>query len=69
MRILLSLALSVIVLVGLVMAIAMAGAALAGSAGKAFEQGPVQSGLVPRIAFILLWLLVFGTSAGLIGAN
>ena len=68
MRLLLTLALSAIVLVGLVIAIALAGAALAGSAGRAFEEGPMRSGLVPRVAFILLWLLIFGTATGWIGA-
>ncbi|MFD0978853.1 hypothetical protein [Tropicimonas aquimaris] len=67
MRILMSLALALVVMIALVVGIALAGAALAGSAGKAFDQGPMASGLVPRIAFILLWVLIFGVSLGMIG--
>ena len=68
MRILVSVALAIAVMAALVVGITLAGAALAGSAGKAFEQGPMQSGFVPRIAFILLWVLIFGAAAGLVGA-
>ncbi len=68
MRILVSLALALLVMAGLVIGIAVVGAAIAGSAGKAFDQGPIKSGLVPRLAFVLLWVLIFGVSLGLIGA-
>ena len=67
MRILISLALALVVMAALVVGIALAGAALAGSAGKAFDQGPMTSGLVPRISFILLWVLIFGVSLGVLG--
>ena len=68
MRILVSVALAIAVMAALVVGITLAGAAVANSAGRAFEQGPIKSGFVPRIAFILLWVLIFGTSLGLIGA-
>ncbi|SFC51258.1 hypothetical protein [Tropicimonas isoalkanivorans] len=69
MRILVSLVLAFAVMAALVIGITFAGMAVAGSAGKAFDQGPMKSGLVPRISFILLWVLVFGVSFGLIGAD
>ncbi|SDI49833.1 hypothetical protein [Aliiruegeria lutimaris] len=69
MRILVSVMLAVAVMVALVVGITLAGAALAGSASKAFDQGPMKSGLIPRIAFILLWVLIFGISLGMIGAS
>ena len=68
MRILVSVALAIAVMAALVVGITLAGAALASSAGKAFDQGPMRSGFVPRIAFILLWVLIFGTAIGFIGA-
>lgn len=68
MRILVSVALAIAVMAALVVGITLAGAALAGSASKAFDEGPMKSGLIPRVAFILLWVLVFGTSIGFIGA-
>lgn len=67
MRILVSVALAVAVMAALVIGVTLAGAALASSAGKAFDQGPMRSGLVPRVAFILLWVLIFGTTLGFIG--
>ncbi|NDR58267.1 hypothetical protein [Aliiruegeria sabulilitoris] len=68
MRILVSVVLAIAVMTAMVIGITLAGAALAGSASKAFDQGPVKSGLIPRIAFILLWVLIFGISLGIIGA-
>lgn len=67
MQILISLALILVVMVALVVGLTLAALALAGSAGRAAEKGPMQSGFVPRVAFILLWVLVFGVSLGLIG--
>ncbi|WP_068109515.1 hypothetical protein [Tropicimonas marinistellae] len=69
MRILVSLVLALAVMAALVVGITLAGAAIAGSAGKAFDEGPMKSGLIPRIAFIILWVLVFGVSLGVIGAD
>ncbi len=68
MRLLVSVALAIAVMAALVVGVTLAGAALANSAGKAFEQGPMQSGFIPRVAFILLWVLIFGTAIGFIGA-
>ncbi|PRY25371.1 hypothetical protein CLV78_102549 [Aliiruegeria haliotis] len=68
MHILLSLVLALAVMIALVFGIVFLGVSLAGSAGKAVQHGPMKSGLVPRIAFVLLWVLIFGTSFGMIGA-
>lgn len=67
MRILISAVLAVAVLSALVVGITLAGAAVASSAGKAFDEGPMRSGFVPRIAFILLLALILGTALGFIG--
>ncbi|RYH10314.1 hypothetical protein [Tropicimonas sp. IMCC6043] len=67
MRILISVILTVAVLSALVVGITLAGAAVANSAGKAFEEGPMRSGFVPRIAFVLLLALIVGTGLGFIG--
>ena len=67
MRILVSLILTVAVMAALVVGVVMAGAMLANSAGNAAAAGPVKSGLVPRVAFVLLWVLIFGVSLGVIG--
>jgi hypothetical protein len=68
-QILISLALILFVMIALVVGLTLGGMALAGSAGKAFDEGPMRSGFVPRVAFILLWAMVFGVSLGLIGAG
>ena len=68
MRILVTFALAVMVMAALVVGITLAGVAVASSAGKAFDEGPMRSGFVPRVAYVLLWVLIFGASAGLIGA-
>ncbi len=68
MRILVSVVLAIVVMAALVVGITLAGAALASSAGRAFDEGPMRSGLVPRVAFILLWVLIFGAALGFIGA-
>ncbi len=67
MRILVSLALALLVMAALVVGITLAGAALAGSASKAFDEGPMRSGFIPRIAFILLWVLIFLAALGQLG--
>ncbi len=67
MRLLISVILTVAVMAALVVGVAMAGAALAHSAGNASAEGPVKSGLVPRVAYLLLWVLIFGASLGVIG--
>lgn len=69
MRILISLALAVAVMAALVVGITLATAALAGATGKAFEQGPFRSGFMPRIAYLLLWVLIFGAALGVIGGG
>ncbi len=67
MRILITLAAAVAITVGLVLAIVTAGAALTAGARTAVEQTPVTGGTLSKVAFAVLWCLVFGVSAGLIG--
>lgn len=68
MQILISLLVMLAVMAALVTGLTLGGLALAGSAGKAFDEGPMRSGFVPRVAFILLWVLIFGAAIGWIGA-
>ncbi|MFV0358803.1 hypothetical protein [Tropicimonas sp.] len=69
MRLLLTLLLVVTAAIGLAIALSAVTGAVAGTAGKAFEEGPMKSGFVPRIAFVLLWALIFGVAIGWIGAS
>jgi hypothetical protein len=67
MRILITLAAAVAIMVGLVLAIVTAGAALTAGARTAVAHTPVTTGTLAKVAFAVLWCLVFGVSAGLIG--
>lgn len=67
MRILIALALATAVMAALVVVILAIGSAVTKAAGDVAARGPVQSGFVSKVAFVLLWLLVAGISAGLIG--
>lgn len=69
MRILIAVAIAFAVMAGLVLAIVTAGAALATGARAAVEQTPVTAGTLAKVAFAVLWCLVFGVSTGLIGAG
>ncbi|MDV7141659.1 hypothetical protein R3X27_03080 [Tropicimonas sp. TH_r6] len=67
MRILVSVALAVAIMAALVIGITLAGRAVSRSAGQAVREGPMRSGFLPRVAYILLWFLIFGTASGFIG--
>ncbi|NBC95663.1 MAG: hypothetical protein GVY27_04820 [Deinococcus-Thermus bacterium] len=67
MRILISLAAALAILAGVVMGIVMAGAVIGKGAQAAVAQTPVTTSTVSKVAFVVLWLLVAGVSAGLIG--
>jgi hypothetical protein len=71
MRILIILAAAAAIMAGLVIGIAMAGAMLTRSAEAvaARAAGPVSSGTLSKVAFAVLWCLVAGTAAGLIGSS
>ena len=69
MRILVAIVLSLAVMAGAVVLILAIGSAVAKTAGAAVAQGPVRGGMVPRVAFGLLWLLIAGVSAGLIAGG
>ena len=67
MRLLFALAVGLAVMAGLVIAIVMAGAVIARSTEAVLTRDSLQRGAIPKVAFALLWLLVAGISAGLIG--
>ncbi len=67
MRILVSVALAVAIMAALVIGITLAGRAVSVSAGQAVREGPMRSGFLPRVAYILLWILILGTASGFIG--
>ena len=69
MRILIILAAAAAIMAGLVIGIATAGAMLTRSAETvaARASAPVTSGTLSKVAFVVLWFLVAGTAAGLIG--
>ncbi|MEM1429550.1 MAG: hypothetical protein AAGG09_08845 [Pseudomonadota bacterium] len=71
MRILITLAAAAAIMAGLVIGIAMAGAMLTRTAQAAAAQtGPnFTSGTLSKVAFVVLWCLVAGTAAGLIGGG
>mgnify|MGYP006285565531 FL=1 len=68
-RILMALALGLAVLAGLMLVIVVAGSAVARAADAAVTRMPGPAGTVPKVAFVLLWLLVAGIAAGLIGSG
>mgnify|MGYP006279748629 FL=1 len=69
MRILITLAAAFAIMAGLVFGIVMAGTMLAQGAQAAAARTPATSGTVSRVAYAVLWLLVAGTAAGLIGSG
>lgn len=68
MRVLIALALALAVIAGVVFLIVEVAKALGSSSSPAPAEGPMQSGIVQKVAFGLLWLLVAGLSTGLIGS-
>jgi hypothetical protein len=69
MRILITLAAAFAIMAGLVFGIVMAGTVLAQGAQTAAARTQVTSGTVSKIAYGVLWLLVAGTAAGLLGSG
>jgi hypothetical protein len=68
MRILVTLAVALAIMAGLVVAIVAAGRMLTEGAKALTEKGPMTGSTLSKIAYGVLWLLVAGVSAGLIGA-
>jgi hypothetical protein len=69
MRILITLAAAFAIMAGLVFGIVMAGQAVSRGAQAAAAHVPVTSGTLSKVAFVVLWFLVAGVSAGLIGST
>jgi len=67
MRLLIVFALLLAVMAGLVAVILALGTALSKTAGDVAVMDPVRGGLIPKICFAVLWLLIAGTATGLIG--
>ncbi|MEO1677906.1 MAG: hypothetical protein AAFU80_07060 [Pseudomonadota bacterium] len=69
MRMIIMLAVVMAIMVGLVLAIVTAATALARTSQEALAGTPITSSTISKIAFAVLWLLVVGVSAGLIGGS
>lgn len=67
MQILVSLVVAVAVMAALVVGVSLTGATLSNAAANTGLPGPVKSGMIPRVAYLLLWALIFGAALGTLG--
>ena len=69
MRILISIAVAFAIMLVLVLAIVSVGTTLARASSEIVRQTPVTASTLSKVAFAVLWCLVAGTAAGLIGGS
>ena len=67
MRIIVTLALALAIMAGLVFAIVAVSTAATAGARAVSERTPVTAGTLAKVSYAVLWCLVAGVSAGLIG--
>lgn len=67
MQILVSLVLAFAVMAALAVGVSLAGAVLSPDGARSGLPGPVRSRMLPRVAYLLLWVLIFGAALGMFG--